>query len=261
MRRHLAAPGEGPVLLAAGPWVGAPGSAPLICPLQACIAVRVASAAPAEDQAQWSTLGCGLLSASAVVSPGAVGAPAGAPAAVYYLCHCLSRPLLQLPLDVLQRTPAAPPAGCPCTPESNAAWAACPAGYVCAQPWRDGSALGAVGSEVAGAAQQFASQLAGRASTTLQQLGLPGFSASTTLQQLGLPSFPAGSAAAAFFGGTGAVNKRALLAAGGAAEKEAAPAAPEPQLPPSFVCQPCAYGQFCPQGSALPAAGSPSFQM
>lgn len=164
-------------------------------------------------------------------------------------------------LDVLQRPPAAPPAGCPCTPESNAAWGACPAGYVCAEPWRDGSALGAVGSEVAGAAQQFASQLAGRASTTLQQLGLPGFSASAALQQLGLPSFPAGSAAAAFFGGTGAVNKRALLAAGGAAEEEATAAAPEPQLPPSFVCQPCAYGQFCPQGSALPASGSLSFQM
>lgn len=30
---------------------------------------------------------------------------------------------------------------------------------------------------------------------------------------------------------------------------------------PPFTCQPCAYGQYCPDGSVLPPASSPGIQM
>jgi hypothetical protein len=30
---------------------------------------------------------------------------------------------------------------------------------------------------------------------------------------------------------------------------------------PRFVCQPCTYGQYCPEGSVLPPADSPAIQL
>lgn len=122
----------------------------------------------------------------------------------------------------------------------------CSAGFVCAQPWANGTGMGDVGGTaqryVAGAAA-VPNTLAAGVVTATEQLGAVVAPAQQVLGAVADSFGFATSSMAAFTGG------RQLIEV------------PDASVLAGFVCQPCGYGQFCPPGSALPPMGSPAAQL
>ena len=162
----------------------------------------------------WMALALALAVLSGAAATAAAGLP-GAPPTVGSATAAASG----CPADLTRA--ATVPEGCPCLPIRNAAYGACEAGYVCAQPW----AL-----QVAQAA---------RTSRTLLLDNLPAARAMRSL----LAASSSGS-------GAGLHPDQA----GGAA-------AGQPPAAEGFACSACSYGQLCPRGSALPPVLDSSIQL
>ncbi len=109
------------------------------------------------------------------------------------------------------------------------------------QPWGNSSAALAQ-------LEQYGAKATDRTAAAVTQLA-----SSQAVQQLLMAAEPYSSTLATLYAGTGQSRLQdggGLLAATLGGDSQ-----------PRFVCQPCTYGQYCPEGSFLPPAGSPAMQL